>query len=204
MIEIKSVYGDVLYVAKNAQDVRSAVEEAVRNRADLRSANLYSANLCSADLRSANLYSADLRSANLRSANLYSADLRSANLYSADLRSANLDPITAAQLSIVPEEGSFIGWKKCAYGKIVKLKVPARAKRSNATGRKCRVSEAKVLAIFNPDRTPAEDALSSHDIGFRYEVGATVKPTEPFSDDRWSECAPGIHLFISRVEAENY
>jgi hypothetical protein len=53
-------------------------------------ANLSSANLYSADLRGADLRSADLRGADLRSANLRGADLRSADLYGADLRSADL------------------------------------------------------------------------------------------------------------------
>ena len=47
-VTIKSVYGDVLYVAKGAADVRAAVEEAVRNKANLRYANLRYANLRSA------------------------------------------------------------------------------------------------------------------------------------------------------------
>ena len=109
-IEIKSRYGAVLYVAKGAADVREAVEMAVRDKANLGSADLRFANLGSADLRSANLRFADLGFANLRSADLRSADLgfanlgfanlgfanlgfanlRSANLGSADLRSADL------------------------------------------------------------------------------------------------------------------
>ena len=72
-----------------------AVRWAIKNKANLCSANLRSADLRSADLRyadlrSANLCSADLRSANLCYANLRSADLCSANLCYADLRSANL------------------------------------------------------------------------------------------------------------------
>ena len=63
-----------------------AVKWAVKNKADLSSANLRFADLRSADLRSANLRFANLRFADLRSANLSSANLRSANLSSADLR----------------------------------------------------------------------------------------------------------------------
>ena len=47
-VTIKSVYGDVLYVAKGAADVRAAVEEAVR-----KGVNLGFADLRSGDLRSA-------------------------------------------------------------------------------------------------------------------------------------------------------
>jgi uncharacterized protein YjbI with pentapeptide repeats len=90
MIEIKRTDGKVLYVAENANDVRSALEEAVRANANLTYANLRSANLRSANLTYANLRSADLRSADLTYANLRSADLRSADLRSADLTYANL------------------------------------------------------------------------------------------------------------------
>jgi hypothetical protein len=88
-IEIKSIYGDLLftYESENAT-IKDAVEKAVQGKVSLRSADLRSANLYSADLRSANLYSANLSSADLRSANLSSANLYSANLSSADLRSA--------------------------------------------------------------------------------------------------------------------
>jgi hypothetical protein len=91
MIEIKHrINGKVLYTAESAQDVKTAVEEAAKAGANLRSADLRSADLGSANLRSADLGYANLRSANLRSANLRSADLRSADLRSADLGYANL------------------------------------------------------------------------------------------------------------------
>jgi hypothetical protein len=72
-----------------------AVKWAIKNKANLRyadltSANLTSANLTSADLTSANLRYADLRYADLTSANLTSANLRYADLRYADLTSANL------------------------------------------------------------------------------------------------------------------
>jgi uncharacterized protein YjbI with pentapeptide repeats len=72
-----------------------AVKWALREKKNLRSADLSSANLSYADLISANLsyadlISADLRYANLRYANLSYANLSSANLRYADLSSANL------------------------------------------------------------------------------------------------------------------
>ncbi|HTU15670.1 MAG TPA: pentapeptide repeat-containing protein [Solirubrobacterales bacterium] len=91
MIQIKSWRdGKVLYTAETANDVKTALEEAVKARADLGYANLRYADLRYADLRSANLGSANLGSADLRSADLRSADLRYADLRYADLRSANL------------------------------------------------------------------------------------------------------------------
>jgi uncharacterized protein YjbI with pentapeptide repeats len=98
-IEIKScskLNGSVLFEYESVDNtIKKTVEEAVKNDADLRDANLRYANLGSADLREANLRYANLGSANLREANLGSADLRYAdlryaNLGSADLREANL------------------------------------------------------------------------------------------------------------------
>ena len=176
--------------------------------ANLRNADLSGADLRGADLRSANLRDADLRSADLRSADLRGADLCDANLRNADLRGANL---CGADLSDAkgcylscPTEGSFIGWKK-ASGHIVKLRIPEDARRSSATGHKCRCDKAYVMEIQNMDGTKAtEDTVrSDHDQNFVYTVGATVEVPD-FDDNRWSECAPGIHFFIDRRAAVEY
>lgn len=176
--------------------------------ADLRGANLCGADLYGADLCDANLRDADLCNADLRGANLCDADLRGANLYGADLRStdlrgANLRDAKGCYLSC-PTEGSFIGWKK-ASGHIVKLRIPEDARRSSATGHKCRCDKAYVMEIQNMDGTKAtEDTVrSDHDKNFVYTVGATVEVPD-FDDNRWSECAPGIHFFIDRREAVEY
>ena len=176
--------------------------------ADLRGVNLYDANLCGADLRGANLYDANLRDADLRGAKLYGAYLCGANLYGADLRGtnlrgANLRDAKGCYLSC-PTEGSFIGWKK-ASGHIVKLRIPEDARRSSATGHKCRCDKAYVMEIQNMDGTKAtEDTVrADHDKNFVYTVGATVEVPD-FDDNRWSECAPGIHFFIDRRAAVEY
>ena len=102
-----------------------------------------------------------------------------------------------------PESGSFVGWKK-AHGKIVKLEITEEALRSSATSRKCRCSEARVIAIENVDGTNYGDTISSdHDPSFIYKVGETVSVGN-FDTNRWNECAPGIHFFITRKEAVDY
>lgn len=73
-----------------AENVSDAVQYAVKNRLDLRWADLGEANLRGADLRRADLSGADLRGADLRGADLSGADLSVANLSVADLRWANL------------------------------------------------------------------------------------------------------------------
>ena len=131
------------------------------------------------------------------------ANLRDADLRGADLRGANLCDAKGCYLSC-PTEGSFIGWKK-ASGHIVKLRIPEDARRSSATGHKCRCDKAYVMEIQNMDGTKAtEDTVrSDHDKNFVYTVGATVEVPD-FDDNRWSECAPGIHFFIDRREAVEY
>ena len=174
--------------------------------ADLRDADLRGADLRDADLRGADLCGAYLRGADLRDAYLCGADLRGADLRDANLRDAkNIDSIiwsiyTAFYPLQCPESGSYIGYKK-ARGLIVELEIPADALRSSATSRKCRASKAKVLSISDTDGNPAgEQVESDYDSSFVYVVGETVEVPD-FDKNRWNECAPGIHHYITRAEA---
>ena len=186
--------------------------------ADLRGANLRGADLCGADLCYADLHGADLRYANLhgadlRYANLHGADLRGANLRGADLCGADLPKLIIAQTRILPDEGDIIGWKKAYVDDtmpprpvIVKLLIPADAQRSNGTGRKCRASTARVLDLQDKQGNslpPDTTAYSRYDTDFTYKKGETVH-VENFDTNRWNECAPGIHFFITRIEAAEY
>ena len=143
-------------------------------------------------------------------ANLRGADLRGANLRGADLYGAKNSAYAEAQTVIVPE-GPIIGYKMAwSAGEkvIVKLRIPESAKRSNATGRKCRASEAEVLAIYPKGKKRAlaksTEVHSDHDRSFKYKTGDILKPTVEFDEDRWNECSTGIHFFITREESENY
>jgi hypothetical protein len=75
MIQIKSRWESrrVLYTAKDASDVHTALQEAVRSGADLSGAYLSGAYLSGADLSGAYLRSAQLRSADLSGAYLSGA-----------------------------------------------------------------------------------------------------------------------------------
>ena len=178
--------------------------------ADLRCANLRCANLCGANLCGANLCGADLCNANLCDADLCDADLCNANLRNADLRGAKntdktaWDAYTAFYPLQCPETGSFIGYKKAA-DKIVMLEICADAKRSSATSRKCRCSKAKVLSITHLDGSDSglTEVRSNYSKEFVYRVGETVEVPD-FDDNRWNECAAGIHFFITREEAVKY
>ena len=191
---------------------------AILRGANLYGADLHAANLCGADLSAADLSAANLRCANLCGADLSAADLCGANLCGADLSAANLcgadlSELTIAQTSILPDEGDIIGWKKAYVDNtmpstpvIVKLLIPSDAKRSNSTGRKCRASKAQILDLQDKQGNslpPDTTAYSSLDPDFTYKKGETVH-VENFDTNRWTECAPGIHFFITRVEAVEY
>ena len=180
-IQIKSVLGNVLF-EHEGNSVKDVLAEAVKANANLYGANLRGADLCGADLRGASLREADLRGANLRGASLYGAK--------------NAEHVFA-QTYILPE-GSILGWKKCADNVIVKLRIPEEAKRSNATGRKCRAEYADVLEVVG-----AKEGISSHNNEVVYRAGERIT-CDKWDDNRWEECSGGIHFFITRIEAENY
>lgn len=172
-------------------------------RANLREADLVGADLRGADLRGAILCGADLSNAKLRGAILCEADLsnailRGAILCGAILRGArNIPDSVSAAMTIIPD-GDVIGWKKCCDGVLVRVLVPADARRSNATGRKCRAEYVDVLECIGGDV-----GVSQHNERTTYRVGERVC-CDSWYEDRWTECGGGIHFFITRQEAEQY
>ena len=127
-----------------------------------------------------------------------------ANLSGADLSGANLENISIS-FQLVPEIGSFIGWKK-AKGMILMLKIPKSAERtSNLKNRKCRCSYIKTLQIQNIDGSVSEikSVLGDHDNHTIYEIGKTTK-ADFFDSDIRKDCTNGIHFFITRKEAVDY
>ena len=210
---------DLSYACLHGADLSYAcLHGADLHGANLRGANLHGANLCDADLRGADLCHADLcdaclHGADLRGADLHGADLRGADLCHVDLRDANHVELSIAKTSILPDESDIIGWKKAYVDDtmppkpvIVKLLIPADAQRSNGTGRKCRASTARVLDLQDKQGNslpPDTTAYSEYDTDFTYKKSETVH-VENFDTNRWNECAPGIHFFITRIEAVAY
>ena len=140
-------------------------------------------------------------------ADLSEADLRGADLSGTDLSGADLSGVQHMESAqnlfyplTCPEKGEYTAFKK-AGGKIVELRIPADAKRLSATGRKCRANKAVVISITTLDGDPAgNEVCSDHDKDFVYRVGETVE-VQNFDENRWNECAPGIHHYITREEA---
>ena len=191
------------------------LNRAILNYADLSYADLNHASLNCADINYADLNHADLSYTglsytDLNCTNLSYTNLKEAVMDGADIRDANMNGVkyinSAKNLFCplsCPEIGEYIGFKK-ADGKIVKLKIPADAKRSSSTGRKCRASKAVVVSITELDGAPAgNEVRSNYDADFVYRIGETVEVNN-FDENRWNECAPGIHHFITRKEAEGY
>lgn len=138
---------------------------------------------------------ADLSGADLSGANLSGANLSGADLYGADLYGAKNAELAIARTRILPD-GDLIGWKKCRENVIVKLRIPADAKRSSAFGRKCRAEFADVLEVIG-----ADVGIGMHDGKTEYRSGERVTPDE--WDDNWQEeCSHGVHFYITRLEAE--
>jgi hypothetical protein len=180
-----------------------AVQWAIKRDAYLSGANLSGAYLSGAylsgaDLSGADLSGADLSGADLRGANLSDANLRAAYLSGAYLSDAKGAELAIAKTRILPE-GDLIGWKKCAHGVIVKLRIPETAKRSHAFGRKCRAEYVEVLEVVGADAAFTD----AHGPRTEYRVGERVMP-DSFSEDWQDECSNGIHFYISRIEAENH
>lgn len=210
-----NLHGACLYDAdlRDAYLCYADLSDAYLGGANLHGADLGHADLSDANLSDADLSGADLSDADLRGADLSGADLRYADLSDADLSDANHVQLSIAKTSILPDEGDIIGWKKAwtddtmpPKSVIVKLLIPADAQRSNATGRKCRASKARVLDLQDKQGNslpPDTTAYSGHDTDFTYKKGETIH-VEDFDTNRWNECAPGIHFFITRIEAVEY
>ena len=133
----------------------------------------------------------------LAGAYLADAYLADANLAGAKLAGAKGADLAIAKTRILPD-GALIGWKKCRDGVIVKLRIPEKAKRSHAWGRKCRAEFADVLEVIG-----AVEAISQHDGKTIYRAGERITP-HSFDENWQNECSGGIHFYITRLEAENH
>ena len=169
----------------------------------------------------------DFRGRAFDNQNLRVENFRYCDLRGADLSKAIIDFTTCFDDAIFdehtkmpdipmtcPEEGEFIGYKKAmrfafrdtwtpSARCIVKLLIPADAKRSSGVGRKCRCDKAKVLEITTIDGKPVEAAASMYNKLFVYILGETVGVCD-FDECRWHECTRGIHFFMTREEAVEY
>jgi len=182
----------------------AVLHRATLKKANLRSANLRGAGLCWASLCEANLNGADLRNADLRNTDLKNVDLRNADLRNAVLNGAKLWNAKLDPQSIVPPSGSFVAWKKGGGGEIIKLKIPAWARRTFClTNRKCRAEYVITLEIEDKNRHPLKECRGGYDTETIYRVGKCTAP-DKYNPDERIDCSHGVHFFLTREEAESW
>ena len=200
----------------NQNTLKQALKQGINlSYADLSNYDLFNVDMSNTNLIGVKLIDSDLCYTDLRGADLTDADLSYANINS-NTKISHEQLINAKGINDkCPKEGSFIAWKKCFLLNedgddvdeefIVKLEIPADAKRSSATTNKCRCSKAKVLEIQYLDGTPINltCVYSYFNINFIYKVGEIVE-SDSFDDRFWLECSNGIHFFMNREDAVNY
>jgi hypothetical protein len=141
--------------------------------------------------------------ADLRHADLQGADLQGADLRRADLRYADLQKIKHL-FQIIPEEGSFIAWKKIANGCIAKIEIPAKSPRTcNLISRKCRAKFVKTLQIIESKGNELKEQRGQRCGKTIYKVGRLTH-ADKWNNDMRLDCSNGIHFFITRKEAEEW
>lgn len=200
---------DASSISLNGENLRDRVFENI----DFSYAEFEEADLTGALFRNCDLTEAAMRNAKCVSTRFICTKFNDAEMNGADFYKAvfvESDPDmgiyswnTRGLVPVCPTEGEFIAWK-VADECIIKLRIPADARRSSGTNRKCRCDKAEVLSINHIwEGTPVDAVCSDYDSQFTYRVGCMVE--EPgFDTDRWNVCAPGIHFFMSRREAESY
>lgn len=201
-----NLYKAIIYEStmRDCDIEESNFEQVTLRYSIVKNCNLEKSNMTKADLPFSDMLDCKLTFANLQNANVCYANLTRTRLTGANLTNLIWNSNTANFGMNCPEEGSFIGFKRAGMY-IVKLEILADAKRSSSTSRKCRCSAAKVLSITNLDGSEAAvtEVASDFDSTFIYRVGEIVS-SYSFDENRWKQCATGIHFFITRDEAVNY
>ena len=192
--EIKSIYGKTLYVAKDARDVREAIEAARVDGANLYGADLHGANLYAADLHRADLHRADLHRADLRAADLRAADLREANLHRADLCAADLREanLREANLHRADLHGANL-YAANLYAANLRGANPYEADGLHPA----RVTDLHIL-LDQPGKIRAYKLVNEHNQGpfnggLTYNVGETVE-VDGCNTDPDEHCGAGINV----------
>lgn len=114
-------------------------------------------------------------------------------------------------LMLCPKYGAFTGYKigltlndrASLVPCIITISIPEDARRSSAYSNKCRCDKAKVLDIRTFGGQKVKSAISQYDHSFVYEINKEVSAPD-FDENRWHECAPGIHFFLTEKEALDY
>ncbi|KRK65338.1 pentapeptide repeat-containing protein [Companilactobacillus tucceti DSM 20183] len=171
---------------------------------DLDNCLFVNCNFSHASLKNASLIGADLRGCDMSYSDISGANMFHSMLEDADLTGIVSNDATQYFRLHCPEKGAFLGYKKCFDYRIVKLLIPADAKRTSATANSCRCDKAKVMTIDDMYTDDIyQDAISYVDPNFVYRVGHMVV-AKNFNPNRWDDSTGGIHFWMTRKEAEGY
>lgn len=187
----------------------SDFENVVLKNVNFENSNLSNVFFEHADLSKSNFKNCMMHTTNLRYANLTDVDISGADIFGANLEEANMtglkyDENTKHYKMVCPETGAFLAWKTCFNTRLVRLLIPADARRTSSTLNTCRCDKAKVLAVTDPTETVKfDEAVSYVDGDFVYKVGEMVY-AKGFNPDRWRDSTGGIHFFITKEEALGY
>jgi Family of unknown function (DUF5758) len=92
------------------------------------------------------------------------------------------------------EHGEFEAWKQCRYGILVRLLIPAEARRLSGPNGEHKCDFARVLEVIGADRGVSFWGDTT------YRVGETVRAHH--WADQWEASSGGIHFRLTRAEAE--
>ncbi|WAW15037.1 pentapeptide repeat-containing protein [Peptostreptococcus equinus] len=157
-----------------------------------------------ANLEGSSLSACDFRTCSLKEANCIGSDFKNSILLDTNLEGIIYDKSTKNFSLRCPEEGYFIGYKKCFNDLLVTLLIPTDAKRSSGTNSACRCDKAKVIAISKLDGSGFyREAVSLVDETFIYRLGQ-FSYADSFDDNRWLDSSHGIHFWMTKEEAIAY
>lgn len=197
------------YDLSNIDFTLSSMENVVLKHVNMENSSVENALFDGTNLHGANFKHANLRMASFRDCDLGDCNLSGADLFASVLENTNLEGVISDDDTkwfrlYCPEEGAFLGYKKCVNDRLVQLLIPADAKRTSATMNCCRCDKAKVLTIKSFDSTESfDEAWSLVDENFVYKVGEWAI-AENFNPDRWFDSTGGIHFWLTREEAKAY
>lgn len=176
--------------------IESDMSRGKLNYASFAMCNFFSTKMVEADMRGTIAYRCDFCAADLSGAKMAEADLGASSLFFARLPSDPDAALALARARACPPEGPVVGWKKCDGGVLVKLMVPAEARRGAAPGRKCRAEFADVLEVVGAE-------VGKTRLDTTYRAGERVV-AKNYDENPFAVCAGGIHFFLTREEAEAY
>lgn len=115
--------------------------------------------------------------------------------------------INCKSIQFIPQDTELIGWKKAFNNEgavLVKLRIPADAKRTGGENFKCRCDKAEVLDIFSltDNRKHYNSCHSGYNPHFKYVVGEVVE--SEYDENSIVTCSKGIHFFLDKNLAIDY